>query len=45
MLHLVQYLVLSGPKDWNLKHYELKDHEWTIVEQLQDCLKVCIYFF
>ena len=23
--------------------YELKDHEWKIVEELQDCLKVCLF--
>ena len=24
-----------------LHDYELKDHEWKIVEELCDCLKVC----
>ena len=28
-----------------LRDYELKDHEWKIVEELQDCLKVCLFFF
>ena len=28
-----------------LHDYELKDHKWKIVEELQDCLKVSSYLF
>ena len=36
---------IIGDHSMKLRQYELKDHEWTIVEQLQDCLKVRLFFF
>ena len=36
---------ITGDRSMKLHQYELKDHEWTIVEQLRDCLKVCTSFF
>lgn len=26
-----------------LREYELKDHEWKLVEELRDALKVCFF--
>jgi hypothetical protein len=31
---------ITGDCLMKIRQYELKDHEWTIVEQLRDCLKV-----
>ena len=36
---------ITGERSMKIRQYELKDHEWTIVEQLRDCLKVCFFFF
>ena len=35
---------ITGDRSMKIRQYELVDHEWTIVEQLRDCLKVCIFF-
>lgn len=31
---------ITGDRSMKIRQYELKDHEWNIVEQLRDCLKV-----
>jgi hypothetical protein len=31
---------ITGDRSMKIRQYELKDHEWIIVEQLRDCLKV-----
>ena len=31
---------ITGDCSLKIRQYELKDHEWTIAEQLRDCLKV-----
>ena len=36
---------ITGNRSMKIHQYELQDHEWTIVEQLWDCLKVRICFF
>ena len=32
---------ITADRSMKIRQYEIKDHEWTIVEQLRDCLKVC----
>ena len=34
---------ITGERSMKIRQYEIKDEEWTIVEQLQDCLKVHIF--
>ena len=36
---------ITGDRSMKICQYKLVDHEWTIVERLQDCLKVQTYFF
>ena len=36
---------ITGDRSMKIHQYKLKDHEWTIAEQLQDCLKVRSTFF
>ena len=36
---------ITGDRSMKIRQYELKDHEWTIVEQLRDCLKVRFFLF
>jgi len=36
---------ITGERSMKLRQYELKDHEWSIVEQLRDCLKVRFLFY
>ena len=31
---------ITGDRSMKIRQYEIKDEEWTIVEQLRDCLKV-----
>ena len=31
---------ITSERSMKIRQYELKDHEWTIVEHLRDCLKV-----
>ena len=31
---------ITDDRSMKLREYELKDHEWKIVEELRDCLKV-----
>ena len=31
---------ITGERSMKIRQYKLKDHEWMIVEQLRDCLKV-----
>jgi hypothetical protein len=35
---------ITGDRSMKIRQYELKDEEWTIVEQLRDCLKVRTFF-
>jgi hypothetical protein len=35
---------ITGDRSMKLRQYEIKDEEWTIVEQLRDCLKVRTFF-
>ena len=35
---------ITDDRSMKLRDYELKDHEWKIVEELRDCLKVCDFF-
>ena len=35
---------ITGDRSMKIRQYEIKDEEWTIVEQLRDCLKVCTFF-
>jgi hypothetical protein len=35
---------ITDDRSMKLRDYELKDHEWKIVEELRDCLKVCKMF-
>ena len=34
---------ITDDRSMKLRDYELKDHEWKIVEELRDSLKVCIF--
>jgi hypothetical protein len=38
---------ITGERSMKIRQYELRDHEWTIVEQLRDCLKVrsSLYYY
>jgi hypothetical protein len=36
---------ITGERSMKIRQYEIKDHEWMIVEQLRDCLKVRPFFF
>jgi hypothetical protein len=36
---------ITDDRSMKLRDYELKDHEWKIVEELRDCLKACFFFF
>ena len=31
---------ITSERSMKIRQYELRDHEWEIVEQLRDCLKV-----
>ena len=36
---------ITADLSMKIRQYEIKDHEWTIVEQLRDCLKVRFFIF
>ena len=36
---------ITGERSMKIRQYEIKDHEWTIVHQLQECLEVNYFFF
>lgn len=36
---------ITDDRSMKLRDYELKDHEWKIVEELRDSLKVCFFFY
>ena len=35
---------ITGDRSMKIRQYEINDQEWTIVEQLRDCLKVRCFF-
>jgi hypothetical protein len=39
------YNELSSNRDMKMRQYEIEDHEWELVKQLADVLKVSILFF
>ena len=34
---------ITDDRSMKLREYELKDHEWKLVEELRDALKVCFF--
>jgi hypothetical protein len=38
--------LIIGDRSMKIRHYEIKDDEWKLVQQLRDCLKVLyIYIY
>ena len=35
---------ITSERSMKIRQFELNDQEWTIVEQLRDCLKACFFF-